>query len=94
MALIFVVHNYVLPESIEQDSDLEGPCGYDVVKADGAPRVTFKENHQEAKAHEDHYMNILERWILVPNILCHFHIFLDSGLRSSSIPEIGKETKE
>jgi hypothetical protein len=74
MAIISVVLNYVFPEPKEQDSDLEGPGSDDVVETDGAPRVAFEEYHQEAKAHEDHDMYILERWILVPNVLCNLCI--------------------
>ncbi len=60
---IFVESYDIVPEASEKNGDLDGPAGYQVVEANGAPRVILQEDHQEPEAHKDHNMNVLEEWV-------------------------------
>ena len=50
----------LMPEGSDQDGDLEAPSSDEEVEADRAPAMRLEEHHKEAKANEDHDVNILE----------------------------------
>lgn len=66
-----VLHD-IVPKSSAQDADLNCPTRNQVVEANGAPRVVFEEDHEEAKANKDHDMYVLEKWVSIVQVKPRF----------------------
>ena len=80
----------VVPEPCEQDGDLDGPAGDQVVEADGAPRVVLQEDHEEAEADEDHDVHILEQGVFLLQEICRLIILLLSRVGASVFSEFSE----
>lgn len=92
--LVVELHDLV-PEAGEEDADLDGPAGDQVVEADGAPRVVLQKHHQEAEAHEDHHMHVLEARVPCPrDVQCVLLVVRGVYLGSGVFVELGEEPVE
>ena len=61
-------NNRLLPEAVEEDSALDGPCCNQEVEANRGPAVSFEEDHQIAEADEHHNMNVLPHGVVEVNV--------------------------